>query len=276
MVQLTGDMHGDAGIRKFSTKNFSTGKDLTKSDYLIVLGDFGLVWYPEGHDKYKQDQYWVNWLENQPWTTLFLDGNHENFDILDELPEMDMFGGRVGKLADSIYHLKRGEIYSICGDKYFVMGGALSTDKDSNPNRIPGVGWWEREIPSTDEFEHGISNLNKHNWNVDYVLTHNCPTTVGRMYTRSVNDKGDNILKSVKNGGAVALTGEQLSCLNGEDVFSGYKVDEVSTYLDGIFDKIQFKKWYFGHWHDNWISSDEKFVMLYGDIVPLGTTSEGL
>ncbi len=246
MVYLTGDMHGDTDISKFTTKNFPLGKTLTKDDYVIILGDFGLMWYQPTHKRYKGFQYWVNWLDQQPWTTLFVDGNHENFDLMDKLPEMDMFGGKVGKFTESMYHLKRGEVYTINDEKYWVMGGALSIDKDSNPHRIPNIGWWEREIPSNEEFEHGMKNLDKHDWNVDYVLTHTCPNIIGRMYIKSIKSIGYND-----------------------------KLDTVSRYLDVVLEKIQFKKHYFGHFHDNWTTPDDKFVMLYKNIVPLGKNHKG-
>ena len=36
-------------ISKLSTKNFKAQKKLTRDDYVIVLGDFGLLW-KKGHE----------------------------------------------------------------------------------------------------------------------------------------------------------------------------------------------------------------------------------
>ena len=79
-ILCTGDIHGSHSIRKLSSKNFHYNDfdpPLTKDDYLIICGDFGLLWYPENSELDKQDQYWLNWLDDKPWTTLFVDGNHE-------------------------------------------------------------------------------------------------------------------------------------------------------------------------------------------------------
>ena len=52
MIFITGDTHGDIDIQKLSSKNFPKGKTLTKNDYVIVCGDFGLVWDGSNSDKY--------------------------------------------------------------------------------------------------------------------------------------------------------------------------------------------------------------------------------
>lgn len=59
-----------------NNRNFKKGKNLTKNDYLRITGDFGFVW-----DGSKTDEYWLNWLNKKPYTVLFVDGNHENFEL---------------------------------------------------------------------------------------------------------------------------------------------------------------------------------------------------
>ncbi|MFR7743331.1 MAG: hypothetical protein ACLU3I_08610 [Acutalibacteraceae bacterium] len=50
---------------------------MTKDDYMIVCGDAGLVWHGNKSDDPQLDR-----LKALPFTVLFLDGNHENFDVL--------------------------------------------------------------------------------------------------------------------------------------------------------------------------------------------------
>jgi calcineurin-like phosphoesterase family protein len=78
-VYVTGDTHCPIDIKKLNSENFQEGKTLTKDDVVIILGDFGLLWkdIPD-----KEEKYWTNWLNNKPWTTLFVDGNHENHNRL--------------------------------------------------------------------------------------------------------------------------------------------------------------------------------------------------
>ena len=43
MIYLTGDLHGSIDISKLNTRNFPEQKIMTKQDYVVILGDFGLV-----------------------------------------------------------------------------------------------------------------------------------------------------------------------------------------------------------------------------------------
>lgn len=234
MVYVTGDLHGAVDIRKLSSRSFDDGEYLTKHDYLIILGDFGMLW-ENGHDA--EEEYWLTWLAKKPWTTLFVDGNHENHPRLYALDKVEMFGGTVGKVNDSIFHLKRGEVYDIDGNTFFVMGGAYSIDK---AGRKDGISWWKEEIPTREEFEYGLDNLDKCGWKVDYVLGHTGPNSILTKY---------------------------LSQFHMPDLYC--KLDDVAKYFDVVIERLEFKKFYFGHMHDNAII-DKKYVMLYEDIVLLG------
>ena len=55
------------------------------------------------------------------------------------------------------------------GHKIFTFGGAQSTDKMW---RVEGVSWWAREMPSQTEYDCGYLNLERANWEVEYVFTH--------------------------------------------------------------------------------------------------------
>ena len=82
-IFITGDTHGSYDIQKLARKNFPEGKTLTKDDYVMICGDFGCVW---GGELAGSDRWWQNWLDEQPWTTLWVDGNHENHDLLKTYP----------------------------------------------------------------------------------------------------------------------------------------------------------------------------------------------
>lgn len=69
MIYITGDTHGALSMNRLNSDNFPQGKELTKDDYVIICGDFGLVWNNNG-----EDYWWRRWLDNKPWTTLFVDG----------------------------------------------------------------------------------------------------------------------------------------------------------------------------------------------------------
>lgn len=99
MIYITGDCHAD--FRRFNTDIFPEQNEMTKEDYVIICGDFGGVW-----DKDKEsarEKWWLDWLESKPYTTLFADGNHENFDRLYDYPAEEWHGGKVHKIRDGAF-----------------------------------------------------------------------------------------------------------------------------------------------------------------------------
>ena len=140
MVYLTGDTHGD--IQRFKQGKL---RWLGKKDTVVVLGDFGFVWDGSAAERKRLD-----WLRKRPYTILFLDGSHENYDLLAQYPETELFGGRVQSLGGNVYHVCRGSVLELEGKTYLCFGGAESQDKD---DREPGVNWWKQEMPSDEEYD---------------------------------------------------------------------------------------------------------------------------
>ena len=164
-IYITGDTHG--GFQRFGSKYFPQQKEMSREDYVIITGDFGGLW-----DGGQKDQHWLDWLEEKPFTTLFVDGNHENFGLLDALPEKEWNGGRVHAARDHVLHLMRGQVFHFGGLTWFTMGGAASHDIQDGildpaaPDferqywlmrrmramfRVKGVSWWAEEMPSPEE-----------------------------------------------------------------------------------------------------------------------------
>lgn len=223
MLYVTGDTHGSLDISKLNTTHFPQQKGMAKDDYVIIAGDFGLVW-----DRSATEAWWLNWLSNKNFTTLFVDGNHENFDMLREFELVPMFGGHVRRITDSVYHLERGQVLTIDGRKIFVMGGARSHDTE---HRTEGESWWQQEIPSLEEMECGIRALDAVEWEVDYVITHCAPGSVQQMLA------------------------------------TWYENDPVVSYLELVRRDLNFKRWFFGHYHvDRQVN--EQFIAIYDRIVP--------
>lgn len=224
MIYITGDTHIPIDIHKLSVSNFGEQKSMTKNDVVIVCGDFGGVW-----DNSKEELYWRNWLNDKPFTTLFVDGNHENFPLLNRFPTVKMFGGPVHQISDSIFHLQRGEVYTIQKNTFFCLGGASSHDKSY---RIPGVSWWPEELPSKEELEHAADILDAHGWHVDYIITHCAPENIQRQLAE------------------------------------WYGNDHLTSFLQFMDDHTAFSHWFFGHYHED-VDIDKKHTALYQRIIPL-------
>lgn len=220
---VTGDTHNDIDINKLTTYQFPVQKELDRDDYLIIAGDFGGVWY--GNQK---DNWILNWHNNKNYTTLFVDGNHENFDALNTYKIENWHGGKVQFIRSNVIHLMRGQIYDICGYKVFTFGGASSTDKET---RREHISWWAEENSSYAEQDEALQNLQKLNNTVDIIVSHAGP-----------QDLSDVIL---------------------QDRFR--MKDPEENFLQYIADITTFKKWYFGHYHKD-AEFLGKYTVLYQEV----------
>ena len=170
MIYATGDTHGN--FQRFAPEHFPEQAGMTKEDYMIICGDFGGVW-----DGGKKEERNLDWLEDLPFTTLFISGNHENFDLLRKYPTEEWNGGKIQRIRPHVIHLMRGQVYDIpvCTSgaeksiSVFTMGGAFSVDRRY---RREGESWWPREMPSQEEYTEALANLKRHHNQVDYLLTH--------------------------------------------------------------------------------------------------------
>lgn len=229
MIFITGDIHGDYDIHKFSTRIFPMQRELSRSDYMIICGDFGLIWSNSADEK-----YWLKWLDRKSWTTLWIDGNHENFDLLKEYPIEEWHGGKVQKITENIIHLCRGSVLEIEGKKIFAFGGAESHDKEY---RKLGRSIWLEEMPSADEMEQGRKSLDLNNWQVDIVITHSLPTHIQTQLFQSTD----------------------------------YKANALTNYFEEISSKLDYKLWFSGHYHTS-RKYDERHRLVYNDILKLTDT----
>lgn len=245
MIFVTGDTHGD-WMTRLNSRSFPEGVGLTKDDYVIICGDFGL-W----HDT-KEERYNLEWLDSKPFTTLFVCGNHENYDRLYEYPVEKWCGGKIHKICSSVFHLMRGQVFDIQGKRFFTFGGASSHDvqdgilEPDDPRiskwyrdydkmfRINHTSWWKEELPSEEEMTEGMMNLKQNGSQVDYIITHSPYTSALRQM-----DQGSGV----------------------------YKTDILTDYLQEIKESVEYKKWFFGHMHVNQNFLGDNAIAIYEQII---------
>jgi len=248
MIYITGDCHQD--FERFNLDVFPEQKEMTKDDCVIICGDFGGVW--NRNEESSREAKLMDWLENRSFTTLFVDGNHENFDRLYAYPVEKWHGGKVHKIRPSVIHLMRGQVFEIDGKSIFAFGGASShdiaggilepddpdfkkkkkkLDQGWYPYRVNHVSWWKQELPSEEEMQEGIENLAAHDNKVDFIVTHCCASST------------QNLL-----GGGL------------------YKTDILTEYHEKIRQNTSFKKWFFGHYHDNRNVNIEE-ILIYEQMI---------
>jgi len=232
MIYVTGDTHGER--YRFSQTYLPEDK-MTKDDTLIITGDFGFIWYPSnntrGSEKDKQN---LDALAEKPYTILFIDGNHENFDELFGYPEAEKYGGTVRVIRPNIFYLQRGQVYTIEGKTFFTLGGAYSVDRYM---RMEGYSWWPQELPDNSDYNRASAALESCGFQVDYILTHTAPQTV--------------------------------LCLMGYNPLQ--KDAELTGYLEWVMHETSFTAWLFGHLHEDRTLTvgGKRFYALFTDVIAL-------
>ena len=252
MIYVTGDTH-TRWMERLYPDVFPEQKNMTKEDYVIICGDFG-IW-----DNSLRENYNLDWLENQSFTTLFVAGNHDNYDILDDLPVEQWHGGKVNFLRPSVIHLMRGQVFEIDGRTFFTFGGASSHDiedgildpwdpefaeKKSQLDEVGGwyrinhKSWWERELPTKEEMWEGLKNLAKVDNKVDYIITHSPDNVAQEFLARDYLPDG------------------QI-----------YQKDILTDYLQQIRNTTEFYHWIYGHMHFNKTYRDIRSTCIYEQII---------
>lgn len=233
---ITGDTHANLDWERFRTDYFPEQKDMTRDDIVIIAGDFGGVWHYRNGDgsENRSDRKILDAYAKRRFTTIFVDGNHDNHEAIAEYPETEFLGARCHQIRPNLYHVMRGEVLHIGSHKIWCMGGAQSHDIEW---RTPFESWWPEEVPSETEWTHAEETLKKER--PDIIVTHEAP---------------DSAL------GPIGV--------------SNLGLNPVSKQFDRILDiisdeQIPVKSWYFGHHHQeqSGIYEEIRFRCLYRMIV---------
>ena len=230
---VTGDTHGNFEriynwIEKLDFNNIDIN--------IIIAGDAGICWRK---DKKDLNQIIQLHEDNYNFHIWFIDGNHENFDVLKEF-QPDEYG--IVNLSSHIHYFPRGSgvyIQTDNGTKSILCcGGADSVDKTL---RTPHIGWWADEAITFEDIDKCLAHK-KDVDKFDYVITHCCPYSIFLAYS------------------AYLIT---LTSINQK------AVDHSSELmLDNLANEINFDKWYFGHYHVDKQLTD-KYRCVLNDFIEL-------
>lgn len=221
VIYVTGDTHGE--MQRFRASEL---RRLKKGDTLIICGDFGFLW--NGGEQEEKNLRKIGKLK---YSVLFLDGTHENFDLLGKYPVEEWNGGKVQHISGGLYHLMRGQVYTIEGRTIFTFGGGESAEKKI---RMEAKKWWPCEMPNLEEMREGADNLRANDFQVDYIFTHVPPPKVdfkpGRLKAENRN--------------------------------------QLEAYFGQVMKQTKYKKWFFGSQHiDRKITY--KNYALFSGVVPV-------
>ena len=242
-IYVTGDIHGTP-FPRLNTEMFPDQKHLTKDDYVIICGDFGVIW-----NGTKTEKYLLDVLQERNFTILFVDGNHEDFDRLNSYSVETWNGGKVHKIRPNIIHLMRGQIFRLQGKTFWTFGGARSHDirdgilEVGDPRikewskdyyklfRVNHISWWSEELPNSEEMAEGLNNLEKENFKVDFIITHTPPASV----IRTMN----------------------------------FRPDSFENYLQEVMNRTEMDKWFCGHMHPERSFYFQNVCCLYESIIQI-------
>lgn len=230
---VTGDCHGDFD----KLTRFAKTHALTRNDVIILLGDVGLNLSSKERDEKKK-----RLLAGFPNMFLCIHGNHEERPFrIESYREKSWRGGTVYWEPEfpNLLFAKDGELYDFNGRKAIAIGGAYSVDKHFR--LLAGMPWFPDEQPSKEIRDYVERQLEAADWRVDYVLSHTCPLHLM---------PADLFLDGIDQGTVDRSTEE---------------------WLEQLYGKLRYDKWYFGHFHGNRRFADAE--MLYEEIKELGSES---
>ena len=153
-------------------------------------------------------------------------------------PQKAWNGGVVRELRPSVLMLERGYVFNIDGCKCFAFGGARSHDisggilqpADFNTKKDA-----ENEAIRW-QYQGRAYRINHISWwehKVDFIFSHECP----------VSDKA-------------MIVGDG-------------SPDALSSYLEKVKKKVDYKKWFFGHYHGNMMIPGGKDILLYEQFIQI-------
>ena len=226
MIYITGDTHRDfSRIERFCER-----MDTSKEDVLIILGDAGINYYGGKRDRDLKRQ-----LTKLPLTLFSIHGNHEQRPAsLHSYHTVLWNEGEVYVEDDypNLLFAVDGSYYSFDGVQTFAVGGAYSVDKYYR--LANGWGWWPDEQPDEETRQRAEQQLDAHGWQADVVLTHTCP----------LRDEPTEVF----------MPGIDQS-----------RVDKsTEEWLGTIERRLQYKRWYCGHYHTE--KAIDRMVFMFESI----------
>lgn len=259
-IGITGDVHARV-IERFSYKQRPELRQFTKDDYMFILGDFG---QPFGPNSYKEARNVFQFLNDKPWTTIVVGGNHDDYDYWESCPQVKFCGGVARQATfqeekysvffiDHITILDIDDCHILCipkaeshdiwnlidpEDKYYKI-------KKRNLRKMHA---WYREVHKTwwpqekMDVEENLNFMEEHeDEHFDLILSHDAPSLITQWFKRP---------------------GDIARCTP----------TEGERYLEVLRKTLDFDSWIHGHFHfdGTWNEIyDNRIMGLYYDIIRL-------
>lgn len=175
LIAVLGDVHGidwivTESIRK--TVDYCNDNNIQQPEVLVQVGDF----WSYSHKQLKTISYTA---KKNNMNIVFIPGNHEDWDKLDEWSTSD-----ITMIKDNVYYAPIGSSALIYNKKVLFVGGAVSPDKN---NRTPGYDWYPQESISMKQYDTIMNTIDN---NIDIIISHDSPLDVSTpVHFIVTNDK---------------------------------------------------------------------------------------
>lgn len=292
-IFVTGDTHGsglgtksiDGYLKRLSRVAFPEQKKLTKEDYVIICGDFGGVWdtnrtaFAEGED----ERLALDTLNRKPFTTLFVPGNHENYDRLTGIKDDDILNcwlyanmpdeekeklksgyprrewhhGFVREIRPSVLMLEPGA-FDIDGHVCAAYGGAPSWDiQDGILN------------PADFENESEFKAVYRE-WRAAYKTFR----VKGVSWWSQEQPGADEEKQFIRGLDACDFDVDFIfthDCSTTNRALLGYWKEQtrINSFLESTMGSVNYKHWFFGHLHENVNLPGGKDHLIYEQILQI-------
>jgi hypothetical protein len=224
-VMLLGDVHGDRGF----TRNAIRWAAENNVDRIVQVGDFGFWPRTNPGRTFLHDVGKLSVNLHVP--LYFIDGNHEDHDMLDTLPRAASGFAHYGKYP--VTYIPRGTRWEWDGVWFGAFGGAFSIDRYHRVKCGAQYGWFPQEMPNPDV----IQDLGK----VDVLLTHDSPIVPPVMYgTGFKHDETSRLSQStvydalVSSGASLLVHGHWH--LNQQYLAAGAVIQGLAMNHDSLYD----------------------------------------
>ena len=217
-VFIRGDTHGDfSWLPAWCEENHTT-----TDDALIILGDACIMYYEQENIRQRMLKEFITY---QPITLLCIRGNHEarpsnysstQFKVWEDDPIIPS-GVYFEPDYPNILYIADGSTFSLNGKRCLAIGGAYSVDKEYR--LLMKLRWFADEELTDEEMDDILDKIDHQSF--DYVFTHTCPE----------DWQPTDLFLSGINQSKVSKRMEQ--------------------FLTTVSEIIDFKHWYFGHFHDD-------------------------
>jgi predicted phosphodiesterase len=161
-ILVLGDVHACwFDLNQVIAKAFNKHPNIT---HIIQVGDWGYAFpgvkpFTINEAAYIYADQDPNYRRAKQTPFYWLDGNHENFDQLDE---------DKGAWQSGMTYMPRGSVATLGDKRAMFFGGAASIDKQY---RIEHISWWPQETMSESQIKHALSQPGP----IDIMFSHDYP-----------------------------------------------------------------------------------------------------